>query len=173
MKNEEIQIQKISLWNDTFQTELPIGFEAAAEELVKRKFPYISRPEYVWSNEQGMQIVTFSLLHKELGYVQIEPAIREIQRMIAHKYPGNIRDYAVCLDNIGVDTGYFSFWTGGIPSGEYHVIFIMVVQDRMMLGTYHCNADYEEQAKNVVFHMLKKTTVHKVESQEVVNKKMF
>lgn len=163
MQNEGIQTQEISLWDDVFQTELPTGFEIAAEELIKQKFPYISKSEFVFSNEQNRQIVTFSLLHKELRSEQIESAIREIQRMVAHRYPGNIRDYACCLDRIGVNTGYFSFVTGGIPNGEYHIIFVMAVQDRMMLGTYHCNADYEKQAKDVVLKILKTTKLRKAE----------
>lgn len=163
MQNEKIQTQGISLWDDVFQTELPIGFEIADEKLIKCKFPYISKPEYIFWKEQNSQIVTFSLLHKELRNEQIESAIREIQQMITHRYPKNIRDYACCLDHTGVDTGYFSFWTGGIPNGEYHAVFIMSVQDRMMLGTYHCNVDYEKQAKDAVLQILKRTKVHKAE----------
>lgn len=163
MQNEEIQTHKIGLWDEVFQTELPNGFEIAAEELIKQKFPYIAKPEYVFSDEQNNQIITFSLLQKELRSEQIESAIREIQRMIAHRYPRNIRDYACCLDRIGVNTGYFSFLTGGIPNGEYHIVFVMAVRDRMMLGTYHCNADYEKQAKNVVLKILKTTKLRKAE----------
>ena len=168
MQNEGIQTQGISLWDDVFKTELPIGFETADEELIRKKFPYILKPEYIFSNEQNSQIITFSFLHKELRTEQIEQAIWGIQRIITHRYPENIRDYACCLDHIGVDTGYFSFWTGGIPNGEYHAVFIMSVQNRMMLGTYHCNANYEGQAKDAVLQILKRTKVHKAERSWMV-----
>ena len=152
---------------------MPIEFQVADEKLIKKKFPYIAKPEYIWVNEQEMQIITFHLLHKELKNEQIKLAIKEIQRMIVHRYPESIGDYACHLDNIAVDTGYFSFWTGGIPNGEYHVLFIMAVHERMMLGTYHCNADYEEQANNMVFQMLKKARVNKAIRKEMIINKLL
>ena len=72
MQNEEVQTQKICLWNGIFCTELPIEFQVADEKLIKKKFPYIAKPEYIWVNEQEMQIITFHLLHKELKNEQIK-----------------------------------------------------------------------------------------------------
>ena len=38
MQNEEVQTQKICLWNGIFCTELPIEFQVADEKLIKKKF---------------------------------------------------------------------------------------------------------------------------------------
>lgn len=37
MQNEEVQTQKICLWNGIFCTELPIEFQVADEKLIKKK----------------------------------------------------------------------------------------------------------------------------------------
>lgn len=126
---------------------LPAEFERPIGEMAAKKFPYEKRPQEIFMNSQGEQIITLNLLEKQLMESQAYGAICEIERLIQHAYPESIRQHAVYTRAGDKLVGFFTFITGGLVEDQLHILFILSLLQRMMLGSYHFPAGYEEQGK--------------------------
>lgn len=150
--------------------KIPEELEAAFDEKVSEKFPYELRPQEVYMNEKGKKIFTLNLLENRLEDKQVHVAVREIQRMIAHIYPESIQIQARILKIAAGTAGWFSFVTGGIPEDICHIMFILPVMNRMMLGSYHFPIDQEREERKVFLKLLNSIRI-KDEIKEEAGKK--
>ncbi len=87
--------------------------------------------------------------------MQVYPAIKEMQRLISHAYPESIRLWAKELKADAGIIGWFAFVKGGIKEDSMHCMFILPVNDNMMLGSYHFPAEGMEEDRRVFVEILK------------------
>lgn len=130
-------------------------FAKASERKLSEKFPYDQKPQEAYMDKDGKRILTFNLLEKRLEEKQVYTAIREIQRLISHVYPESIQKQAGCIKIVAGEAGWFSFITGGISEDQSHIMFILPVSERMMLGTYHFPMKEEREERKIFLKMLK------------------
>lgn len=140
---------------------LPAELERPAEEIAAKKFPYERRPQEIFMDSVGEQIITFNLLEKQLIEDQVYGAACEIERLIRHAYPESIRQRAGCTRAGDKLVGYFSFLTGGLLDDQLHILFILPLLQRMMLGSYHFPQRYEEQGKETFRRIIKDIRIEK------------
>lgn len=140
---------------------LPAELERPAEEMAAKKFPYERRPQEIFMDSVGEQIITFNLLEKQLIEDQVYGAACEIERLIRHAYPESIRQRAGCTRAGDKLVGYFSFLTGGLLEDQLHILFILPLLQRMMLGSYHFPQRYEEQGKETFRRITKDIRIEK------------
>ena len=136
-REEETLCQVLDCTQGRICITLPQGWQRLSDEILARKFPYRTTPQEVFSNTQAEQIITFSLLEKQLQENQVYTAAREIQRVISHIYPESIREQARMIRIQAGAAGIFAFITGGIREDAYHSIFILPVDEKMLLGSFH------------------------------------
>lgn len=140
---------------------LPAEFEHPAGEMAAKKFPYERRPQEIFMNSQGEQIITFNLLEKQLIENQVYGAVCEIERLIRHAYPESIRQRAGCTRAGDKLVGFFVFITGGLLEDQLHILFILPLLQRMMLGSYHFPQGYEGQGKETFRRIIKDIQIKK------------
>lgn len=155
MGNEETKWQEISCLGGQLLVQIPEEIKEASDGRIKEKFPYQPKPQEVRMNEEGDKIITFNLLECLLEESQVLPAIREVQRLINHKIPESIRTHARCMKLPAGMMGWFSFITGGLLDDVYHIMFLIPVSGKLMLGTFHFPARMEKQEKEKFFTMVK------------------
>ncbi len=117
-------------------------------------------------DEDGKAIFTLNLLEKQLEEGQLSSATREMQRMITHIYPESIKNHARCMKVEAGMTGWFSFATGGLADDNCHIMFLMSVSGKMMLGSYHFPAGQEQEEKEKFFKILRSIQVAETEQDK-------
>lgn len=163
MGNEETKWQEICCLGGQLLVQIPEEIKEAYDERIKEKFPYQPKPQEVRMNEEGDKIITFNLLECLLEESQVLPAIREVQRLINHKIPESIRTHARCMKLPAGMMGWFSFITGGLLDDVYHIMFLIPVSGKLMLGTCHFPAARELQEKENFFSMVESIQIVKKE----------
>lgn len=129
--------QEISCLDKQVFIKIPKDWKRPENEVINRKFPYNSKPQEIFSDLYETKVITLNLLAKQLQEAQVYPAIKEIQRLINRIYPESIRKEAGLFKvNAGM-AGWFIFITGGMVYDMAHCMFILPVNERMMLGSYH------------------------------------
>lgn len=75
--------------------------------------------------------------------------------MISHVYPESIRAQAKEINTDAGTIGWFAFVTGGIKEDSMHCMFILPLDDNMMLGSYHFPAEQMEENRKIFMQMLR------------------
>lgn len=119
------------------QIALPEDLKEPSAELLEKRFPYEQKPQEVYMNSDGRKIITFNLLEKRLKENQIYAAVGEIQKMINHIYPESIRERTRSINTGSGRIGWFSYITGGVAEDNYHIMFLLPIDEKMMFGSYH------------------------------------
>lgn len=137
ISNQEYEWQEISCLDDSVCIRLPGNWESPSDETIAKKFPYHTKPQEIYVDLEENRLITFNLLSKPLNDTQVYPAIREIQRLISHVYPESIHKSARKCKVADGSAGWFVFITGGIREDTSHFMFVLPVNESMLLGSYH------------------------------------
>ena len=155
INDQEYEWQEISCLDDSICVRLPYNWERPSDETITKKFPYHAKPQEIYTDLEESRLITFSLLSKPLNDAQVYPAIREIQRLINHVYPESIYKAArKCKADDG-SAGWFTFITGGIKEDTSHFMFVLPVNESMMLGSYHAPAKLISEDTSLFLKILK------------------
>ena len=154
MITEEAGWQELSCLRGRIRIVLPQGWERPADEILKKKFPYNTTPQEVFADAQADRIITLNILDKQLQDKQVYPAIREMQRVIGRVYPESIKEQARSLKTEAGTVGYFSFITGGVKVDAYHNMFILPVDEKMLLGSFHLPTGQMHEGKKLLLKMI-------------------
>lgn len=158
---EEAGWQAVLCLNGQLEIQLPEGFEVPSDDAVKRKFPYGQKPQEIYTDSTGEKIITFNVLQNMLEEGQVYIVIREVQRMIGHLYPESIQRYARCNRTEEEIVGWFSFVTGGLAEDCIHILFILPLNGKMMLGSYHFPEGDEAEETEVFLKIIRNIVVKK------------
>lgn len=164
--------EEVSCLNGRIVLRLPEQLKEQSYEKVEERFPYHSKPQEVRMDEEGKTIFALNLLEKQLEEGQIQTAVREIQRMITHIYPESIRNHARCMKVEAGITGWFSFVTGGLADDNCHIMLLMSVSGKMLLGSYHFPAGQEQEEKENFFKILRSMQIVET-GQDKWRKKLY
>lgn len=172
MSNHEAEWKEVDCLNEQIILRIPEQLKEQPYEKVEERFPYHSKPQEVRMDENGRTIFTLNLLEKQLEEGQIQTAVGEVQRMITHIYPESIRNHAKCLNVEAGMAGWFSFVTGGLADDNCHIMFLMSVSGKMLLGSYHFPAEKEQEEKENFFEILKSMQIVET-GQDKWRKKLY
>ena len=155
----ENEWQRINCLEDQISLMLPAGWTRPSDEVTEKKFPYHSKPQEIFADDRISRIITFNILEKQLQNRQVYPAIREIQTVIVHMYPESVREPArKIVSGIG-GAAYFSYITSGVKEDNGHIMFVIPVHEKMMLGSYHFPAAQLDGERQVFFEILQSIQV--------------
>lgn len=162
---EKLEWQKINCLQDKIRIMLPKEWERPSNEILEKKFPYRTKPQEVFADLQENRIITCSLLDKPLQESQIYPAITEIQRVVVHIYPESIKEQAKIFTITSGKAGFFSFITGGITEDYCNNIFILSIDEKMMIGNYCLPIGQLQEGRKILMDILNSIEI-KRESKE-------
>lgn len=154
-REEEALCQVSDCLQGRIRITLPQGWQRPSNEILARKFPYRTTPQEVFSDTQAEQIITFSLLDKQLQEKQVYTAVREIQRVISHIYPESIREQARMIRIQAGPAGIFAFITGGFKEDAYHSMFILSMDEKMLLGSFHLPEGQAESGRKTCMDIMR------------------
>ena len=155
ISNQECEWQEISCLDDSMCVRLPGNWKRPSGETIAKKFPYHTKPQEIYVDLEENRLITFSLLSKPLNDAQVYPAMREIQRLINHVYPESIHKSARICKVADGSAGWFAFITGGIREDPSHFMFVLPVNESMMLGSYHVPAKLISEDTSLFLKILK------------------
>lgn len=165
-KEMEMQWEETSCLKGQILLRIQEKLKEPSNEKIKEKFPYQTQPQEIYMDEDGKIIFTLNLLEKQLEEGQLYSAVREMQRMINHIYPESIRNHARCMKVPAGMLGWLSFLTGGLSDDNCHIMFLMPVSGKMMLGSYHFSAGLEQEEKENFFRMARSIQVIGTEQEK-------
>lgn len=152
---EQFGWQEVSCLAGRMHLRIPEDYRKPSNEVAAVKFPITPRPQEIYINPEGNKILTFNLLDKPLQEQQVYPAVLEMQRVISHVYPESVRARAKEIKTDAGTMGWFAFVTGGIKEDSMHCMFIMPLDDNMMLGSYHFPEEQMEENRKMFMQMLR------------------
>jgi hypothetical protein len=156
----ENEWQRISCLGDQISLMLPFGWARPYDEVTEKKFPYHSKPQEIFADDSISRLMTFNMLEKQLQNQQVYPAIREIQKVIVHMYPESVREPARKIASGIGEAAYFSYITGGVKEDCGHIMFVIPVHEKMMLGSYHFPAVQLNGEREVFLEILQSMQVN-------------
>lgn len=159
MEEDEKKWKEICLLDEKISISLPEEWKEMTDEMAERKFPYLSKPEKMYVDENTDSIITFNLLEKGLKEDEVYAAISEIQRMIGHMYPESINKSSTVLRVEAGMAGWFSYVTGGVEQDSVHIMFIVSCNGKMLLGGYHFPDGQRKTGSIFFLQVLKKLTL--------------
>lgn len=165
---EEREWKTICCLEEQIKVRIPGELVIPPEVAVKKKFPYDRRPQEIYMDSEGKRILTFSMPGKSLGEKQVHGAVREIQRMMGHLYPESIWQQAAVMKAEGGAAGWFSFVTGGLEEDCFHILFLMSLAGKMLLGSYHFPAQNVKEENEKGRKLIKSISVYQENQEETI-----
>lgn len=159
MNSNEAEWKEINCLSGRIMLRIPKQLIEQSYEKIEKRFPYDSKPQEVRMDEDGNIILTLNLLEKQLEEGQLTSATEEVQRMITRIYPESMRSYVRYMKTEAGMAGWFSFVTGGVADDNCHIMFLMSVSGKMMLGSYHFPVGHEQEEKENFFNILRSMQV--------------
>ena len=126
----------IAMFDNTIVTELPDDFSDLPSALLLTMFPNEMRPQVIKGSSDG-SFVTFSLIQKSLSGQQLFVVSRNAQSLLQKLHPDcyNQRIHIIPLEDSSC--AWFSF----MAQGKKNILFIISIEDRMLLGSCCCAED--------------------------------
>lgn len=137
INNDVLEWEAISCFENRIELKLPKEWRKPTKKEAYQCFPYDLKPQEIFVCQEKGKIVTINLLEKQLKKEQVYPAISEMQRTILHVYPESVQQSAKKIVTKAGTAGWFSFETGGLKHDNYHIMFILSVLEKMVMGSYH------------------------------------
>lgn len=156
MEGNDRKWRELSLFEDRINISIPEEFSRPPEEIVEQKFPYDSRPREIYGNENGSRIMTFELSDQELSEGEVRAAAFAVQKLVGHMYPESVEKQAAEVQTPAGKAGWFYYVTGGINGEQGHILFVLPLDGRMLLGGFHFSAEMERIEEKLFLEMLER-----------------
>lgn len=156
MEGNSREWRELSLFEDRIKISIPKDFDRPKEEVLEQKFPYDSRPREIYGNENGSRLMTFELSDQELSEGEVRAAAFAVQKLIGHMYPESVEKQAAEAETPAGKAGWFYYVTGGIKGEQGHILFVLPVDGRMLLGGFHFSAEMERIEEELFLSMLER-----------------
>lgn len=154
MEGNSREWRELSLFEDRIKISVPKDFDRPKEEVVEQKFPYDSRPREIYGDEKVSRLITFELSDQELSEGEVSAAAFAVQKLVLHMYPESVEKQAVEAETPAGKAGWFYYVTGGIKGEQGHILFVLAVDGRMLLGGFHFPAEMERIEEELFLEML-------------------
>ena len=145
-------MQNIALFDNSIETVLPDDFTDMPLDLLQIMFPNEMRPQVIKGAADG-SYATFSLLDMSLSGQQLFSAIYGARDLLQRFHPdcSNQKVYVIPLEDSMC--GWFSF----SAHDKKNFMFIIAIEDMMILGTCGCPEDDEQRVyeMKMIFESIK------------------
>jgi hypothetical protein len=133
---------------------VPVYFEKIPEAIAKLKYPNENRPEYIYSNSDYSINITFKCFDVQVSndeLTEIRDSFKNTMQMM-NKTSESLGEDTIEALNLTIP--YFETKTAAFDCELYNLIFLIIVQQKLVAGTFNCmlgdKEDWEKVAKAMI-----------------------
>lgn len=141
IKNELVQFERKELFKDKLSIMLPVSFVTLPQKLAKIKYSSQQRPQVIKTSRDTTVNLGMSMADVEIYEENIKQLRNQTQEALKRLNPAFIF-YDSNIETKNVPLGWFEFKSYGIDSDVYNLMFISIIDGKMLHGTFNC--DYED-----------------------------
>jgi hypothetical protein len=148
------EIEEMALAEGKFTMSMPLEFEYLDESLAESKYPNNLRPQYIYSDKTTCVNITFTVDDKMIDAEEVEELKENLICIMSDLHP----EYEIIDELIihGDDSTIATFgFTKSTLDGEiYQMIFLMSLNEKLLLGGFNCNAQVKDEWYSVIHQMI-------------------
>lgn len=141
IKNELVQFERKELFKDKLSIMLPVSFVTLPQKLAKIKYSSQQRPQVIKTSRDTTVNLGMSMADVEIYEENIKQLRNQTQEALKRLNPTFIF-YDSNIETKNVPLGWFEFKSYGIDSDVYNLMFISIIDGKILHGTFNC--DYED-----------------------------
>lgn len=173
MKREQVEIEgiiftKYIFFENKMAILLPNILEDMPKSMIDIQYPYSTKPEIIKTNIDLQITFTFSLYEKNIRNEEVLKATEGIMRIISNVYPSSlmsgIHTYIVNRNRLG----WFDFEIGGMNGKIYNIMYIIPINNKLMLGTMNCPIEEFKKWKEIFRNIY--VTITELNKIDICNK---
>lgn len=139
IKDELVQFERKTLFQDKMSILMPTSFVDLPTNLAKIKYISEQRPQIIKTSLDTTVNLGFSMPDLEIYPEQIETLCKQTKSALERVNPA-IVFYEGQIES-DLPLGWFEFKSYGIDSNVYNLMFITIVDKKMLHGIFNCNFD--------------------------------
>lgn len=135
--------------------KVPTHFGDLKEEWLAIKYPAENRPPVILSTEDGSVNITLNLIEAIVCEEQIEPLKKVMKDNLKKICTGNsyFEDRIIQGDYLKI--GYFDYKSIAVDEAIYNIMFITVVAQKPLVGSFNCPFDRRESWGEISIKLIK------------------
>ena len=153
--NQKIyEIEEMELADGKIFMNFPSEFVQLNEKLAESKYPYIIRPQYIYSDESTSVNITFTIDDKTVESEEIEELKEYLIGLLTNLHPEyEIIDEEVIQED-DLTIAMFGFTKTTLDGEIYQIIFLRKLNKRLLIGGFSCNAEVKDEWYPVIYQMI-------------------
>lgn len=165
--NIEMHFKERGLFEKQLYIHIPEEFIKMSEISQKIKYPSENRPEIILTSADSTVNFTFSLLPLKNQTTSIFDTITAIKAVVKRKNPANLFYHLKVIKSTdGNEIGYCDYLGYALDGDIYNVMYVMIVNKKLLLGTFCCPKGSMEQWKVIIPQILKTICTEKNGGEE-------
>lgn len=154
IKNELVSFERKELFQKKISIMLPETFITLPENMAKLKYSSEQRPQIIKTSLDTSVNIGFSILEVEILPEHIKKLSAQAIEALKRLNPAYVfYEEKVELGNMPL--GWFEFKSYGLDSNIYNLMFITIVEKKMLHGIFNCNYDdvleWREAARQMMY----------------------
>ena len=134
---------------------VPQKFSQMPEDLVAEKYLAAQKPQVILTSLDNTIDITLNLLEGKLKAEQIPLCLQKLKGAIRKAYPATLFYDEELFNESGVSVAYMDYKSFSLDGPVYNIMFVSVICNKPLIGTFNCPFDKWEQWRPVVLEMLK------------------
>ena len=153
IKDELVQFERRKLFQDKMSIIMPISFVDLPSNLAKIKYISEQRPQIIKTSLDTTVNLGFTMPDLEIYPEQIEPLCKQTKSALKQVNPA-IVFYEGQVES-DLPLGWFEFKSYGIDSNVYNLMFISIVNKKLLHGIFNCNyndaLEWRDAARQMIY----------------------
>ncbi|BCJ92693.1 hypothetical protein acsn021_02620 [Anaerocolumna cellulosilytica] len=148
------EIEEMALAEGKFTMSMPTEFGLLDESLAESKYPNLLRPQYIYSDKTTGVNITFTIDDKKIDAEEVEELKENLICILSDLHPEYeiIDEVIIHGDDLTIAT--FGFIKSTLDGELYQMIFLMSLNEKLLLGGFNCNAQVKEEWYPVIHQMV-------------------
>lgn len=137
IKDELVQFERITLFQDKMSIMMPVSFVDLPSNLAKIKYISEQRPQIIKTSLDTTVNIGFSMPDLEVYPEHIEELCKQTKSALKQVNPA-IVFYEGQVEG-DLPLGWFEFKSYGIDGNVYNLMFMTVINKKLLHGIFNCN----------------------------------
>ncbi len=137
IKNELMEFEYMEIFHNKMSIMLPTSFITLPSNLAKIKYMSEQRPQVIKTSLDTTVNFGFSMLDVTITFENIAELQKNAREVLKRLNPSLVF-YESGIENNGISLGWFEFKSYGLDGNVYNLMFITIVDGKMVHGVFNC-----------------------------------
>ena len=151
---DTVLFERKKLCGGAFSMMLPVSFHSMKKGMLLLKYGTKHHPDFVYTNDKGDVNMTFSFLHCEEIGKDILQVQQEMEQDIKELHGNIVLEKNVFNTKQNLSVIQFSFPLQRRKDSLLNVIFLFLIKNDWVVGTFHCPDVQKRDWINIIMQML-------------------